>query len=171
MKKLMDPSPTLTDLDWATHEAELKFLRDRLHQGRPAELGMLLEKEIIAPSVIIDWYPAPKRTLLKGGIKFTVRVPDTESHAVCCVQHWLGGAYWTHVSYIRENGASFTRLSLTAPPQEVFGTLTACVQTVKRDFTPAGMVRLRPGTASSTRPMSKVSTEKSGAGTERQNSG
>jgi hypothetical protein len=128
--RLVNPPPTLTASDLSAHERELKLLRDHLFTG---QLSILQEEEVIAPSLIVTWHPPPpERMLLKGGLKFAMRFPDTAIHATCSVQHWLSDTYNIHVSYVTAGATSLMRLSVPARPQTLVDTLVSCIQKIRR---------------------------------------
>jgi hypothetical protein len=127
----MKSNSNLTATDRAVHQREVQFLRDRLIQDRFLHNLEILSEETVTPSVLSEWYPEKRRrTLLKGGLKLTVRCPGTIGHAVCSVQHWVNDRYWVHVSYVAPHGASFTRLSLSSSADQLLDHFSACMQTL-----------------------------------------
>ena len=125
----------LTAADRALHELELEMLRAQLFRDHtPQSLYIIAEPGVIAPSVLVCWYPEPpRRTLLKGGLRFQVHFPGAYGPAEFCVQHWIEDSYWLRASYVDHRGAAYNRFSLTRSLRELSGGFVKCVQEMERE--------------------------------------
>jgi len=125
----------LTAADRALHELELEMLRTQLFRDHtPQSLYIIAEPEVIAPSVLVRWYPEPpRRTLLKGGLCYQVHLPGAHGPAEFCVQHWIEDSYWLRASYVDYRGAVYNRFSLTRPLRDLAGGFVRCVKEMERE--------------------------------------
>jgi hypothetical protein len=126
---------TLTAADRALHELELEMLRTHLFRDHtPQSLYIVAEPEVIPPSVIVCWYPEPpRRTLLKGGLRYQVYLPGAHGPSQFSIQHLAEGRYWLSTSYVDYRGAIFTRSSLTLSLGELPGAFVKCVRDMERE--------------------------------------
>jgi hypothetical protein len=136
----------LTPADWAAHHRELNLLRSHLFRDRtPQSLHVIGEPKPIPPSVTVCWYPEPPvRTFLKGGLEFQIDLPGAHGPVAICVQHWVEDRYFLHASYFAENGAAYTRFSLTRPFESLPGCFVECIETMKCEFTTHPPLRREP---------------------------
>ena len=125
----------LTAADWALHELELEILRTHLFRDHtPQSLYIVGEPEVIAPSVMVCWYPEPpRRTLLKGGYRYQVYFPDAHGPSQCSIQHRAEDRYWLTTSYVDYRGATYTRSSLTPSLRELPGVFVRCIKDMERE--------------------------------------
>jgi hypothetical protein len=128
--------PDLTPADWASHHRELQLLRSHLFRDRtPQSLHIVGEPQSIPPSVTVCWYPEPPvRTLLKGGLEYKIHFPGAHSPVQFSIRHWDENRYWLHSSYIANNGATYTRFSLTRPFDRLPDCFLECVEIMKREY-------------------------------------
>jgi hypothetical protein len=121
----MSSLQNLTAADWTLHGLELEMLRTHLFRDHtPESLCIVAEPEVIAPSVMVCWYPEPpRRTLLKGGYG-----PSQFS-----IQHWAEDRYCLSASYVDYRGATYTRSSLTRPLRELPGVFVRCIKDMERE--------------------------------------
>jgi hypothetical protein len=125
----------LTAADWALHGRELERLRGHLFRDHtPESLYIVGEPEVIAPSVVVCWYPEPpRRTLLKGGFRYQVYFPGAHGPSQFSVQHWAEDRYCLSASYVDYRGATYTRASLTRPLKELSGVFVRCIRDMERE--------------------------------------
>jgi hypothetical protein len=125
----------LTAADRALHELEHEMLRKQLFRDHtPQSLYIITEPEVIAPSVLVCWYPEPpKRTLLKGGLRYQVHFPGAYGPAEFSVQHWIEDRYWLSASYVDYRGAAINRFSLTRSLRDLPGGFVKCVREMERE--------------------------------------
>ena len=125
----------LTAADWALHELELEILRTHLFRDHtPQSLYIVGEPEVIAPSVMVCWYPEPpRRTLLKGGLRYQVYFPGAHGPSQFSIQHRAEDRYWLSTSYVDYRGATYTRSSLTPSLRELSGVFARCVKDMERE--------------------------------------
>jgi hypothetical protein len=125
----------LTAADRALHEIELEMLRKQLFcDHTPQSLYIIAEPEVIAASVVVCWYPEPpRRTLLKGGLRYLVHIPGAHGPAEFCVQHWIEDSYWLRASYVDYRGAAYNRFSLTRSLKDLPGGFVRCVKEMERE--------------------------------------
>jgi hypothetical protein len=142
------PLQDLTEADWASHRQEIQNLRSHLFKNRsPASLYIRGEADPIAPSVVVTWYPEPPtRTLLRGGLRFTLHFPGAAGPSQYSVQHWNHDLYWMHARYVDHRGASYSRFSLTEPFDRVPQRFAITIDTMAREF---AMQRPASGTRNS----------------------
>jgi hypothetical protein len=126
----------LTEADWALHRQEIGELRAHLFRDRsPQSLYVIGEADSIAPSVVVVWYPEPpKRTLLRGGLRFKLHFPGAHGLSHCSIQHWSDDLYWLHAGYVDYRGASYSRFSLTVAHGRLPGCFVASVETMAREY-------------------------------------
>ena len=127
----------LTSADWALHRRELRLLHPHLFRGRtPESLHVVGEPEPIAPTVLVSWYPEPpRRTLLKGGLRYPVRFPGADDQVRFSVEHWNENRYFLHASYTTHSGAIYTRFSLTRSFEELPDVFADCIKLMEREYT------------------------------------
>jgi hypothetical protein len=133
----------LTAADRAIHELELEMLRTQLFRDHtPRSLYIIAEPEVIAPSVVVRWYPEPpRRTLLKGGFRYQLRFPGAYGPAELCVQHWIEDRYWLRAGYVDYRGAAYNRFSLTRSLRELPGGFVRCVKEIEREHAMSGAAK------------------------------
>jgi hypothetical protein len=126
----------LTVVDWGIHERELETLRTELFRDHtPQSLYIIGEPEVIAPSVVVCWYPEPpRRTLLKGGLRYQVHFPGAYGPSQFSIQHWAEDRYWLSASYVDYRGATYTRFSLTRSLRELPGGFVTCIKDMEREY-------------------------------------
>ncbi len=126
----------LTKADWAAHHQELNLLRSHLFRDRtPQSLRVIGEPKPIPPSVTVCWYPEPPvRTFLKGGLLYQIDLEGAHGPVEISVQHWLADRYFLHAGYFAENGASYTRFSMSRSFESLPGCFVECIETMKREF-------------------------------------
>ena len=126
----------LTMADWAAHHRELILLRSHLFRDRtPQSLHVIGEPKPIPPSVTVCWYPEPPvRTFLKGGLTYQIDLPGAHGPVEISVRHWVEDRYFLHVGYFAENGAAYTRFSLTRSFEVLPGCFVQCIETMKREL-------------------------------------
>lgn len=126
---------TLTTADWAIHELELEMLRTHLFRDHtPQSLYIIGEPEVIAPSVTVCWYPEPpRRTLLRGGLRYQVHLPGAHGPSQFSIQHWAEDRYWLSTSHVDYRGATYTRFSVTRSLRELPGVFVKCVKDMQRE--------------------------------------
>ena len=125
----------LTSADWAIHEVELEMLRAHLFRDHsPRSLYIIGEPDVIAPSVMVCWYPEPpRRTLLRGGFRYRVYFPGAHGPSQFAIQHWAEDRYWLSASYVDLRGATYVRFSVTRSLGELPGVFVSCVKDMERE--------------------------------------
>jgi hypothetical protein len=126
----------LTGADWALHYAEVQRLKADLFARRTAtSLYIVGPPSVIAPSVVVCWYPEPpKRTLLRGGVMCQLHFPGASGLSRFSVQHWLEDRYWIHANYVDERGACYSRFSVTVSFEQLPTRFVECVDTMAREY-------------------------------------
>lgn len=132
----------LTPADWVLHQRSLSALREQLFRVRtPESLYVAGEFEIIEPHVLVVWYPEPpERTLLTGGLAFTVDFPGAWGPSRYTIQHSGDDRYWLHATFVDHRSATFTRFSRTETFARMPQFFITCVDTMAQDCArhPAG---------------------------------
>lgn len=126
----------LTAADRALHEWELELLGSILFRDcSPKSLHIVGQPEIIGPSVTVCWYPEPpRRTLQKGGFRYSMQFPGATGPSQISVQHWAEDRYWLAARYLGCRGVSYTRFSITCALHELSGRFVRCIQEMEREF-------------------------------------
>ena len=125
----------LTPAEWAIHHRELQLLRSHLFRDRtPQSLHIVGEPQPIPPSVVVCWYPEPpRRTFLKGGLRYQMHFPGAHGPAQISVEHWAENRYWLHSSSVAARGAVYSRFSLTRPFDRLPSCFVECVETMAHE--------------------------------------
>ena len=114
----------LTAVDLQQHRAELASLRKYLFGTRDPAVFHVTDTQVIEPSVLVlrnlDTN-ALHRELHRGGLLFTVDLPEAKAAHWVGVQHWSGDLYWLYarVQVPDKPGASYTRFSRTVPSTQL----------------------------------------------------
>jgi uncharacterized protein YecE (DUF72 family) len=114
----------LTAVDLQQHWAELVSLRKCLFGSRDPTVFHVTDTQVIEPSVLVlrnlDTN-ALHRELHRGGLLFTLALPEAKAAHWVGVQHWSGDVYWLYASVQVPDkpGASYTRFSRTVLSTEL----------------------------------------------------
>lgn len=120
------------------HLEELERLRTVLFRRRTPSQCFIVQESVVEPSVTVLWTPdthRPIRSLLRGGWKFELRLPQSQSTNWIQVQHWDSDRYWLTMSFAPADRptAHYTTFSFTTALGELERQFLRCIGMVLKE--------------------------------------